>query len=79
MKVNSVDNKKGIYVFQLDEKNYIKFCPKRGGLITNWNKKKKRKKKREGTQKECIERRKYPMNKSSKNKKKKRCTDTKNV
>ena len=36
MKVNSVDNKKGIYVFQLDEKNYIKFCPKRGGLITNW-------------------------------------------
>ena len=36
VKVNSVDNKKGIYVFQLDEKNYIKFCPKRGGLITNW-------------------------------------------
>ncbi len=36
MKVNSVDNKKGIYVFQLDKKNYIKFCPKRGGLITNW-------------------------------------------
>ena len=36
MKVNSVDNKKDIYVFQLDKKNYIKFCPKRGGLITNW-------------------------------------------
>ncbi len=36
MKVNSVDNKKGIYIFQLNEKNYIKFCPKRGGLITNW-------------------------------------------
>ncbi len=36
MKVNSVDKKQGIYVFQLDEKNYIKFCPKRGGLITNW-------------------------------------------
>ena len=36
VKVNSVDNKKGIYVFQLDKKNYIKFCPKRGGLITNW-------------------------------------------
>ena len=36
MKVNFVDNKKGIYVFQLDEKNYIKFCPNRGGLITNW-------------------------------------------
>jgi galactose mutarotase-like enzyme len=26
----------GIFVFQLDEKNYIKFCPDRGGLITNW-------------------------------------------
>ena len=36
VKVNSVDNKKGIYVFQIDEKNYIKFCPNRGGLITNW-------------------------------------------
>ncbi|MDC3170734.1 galactose mutarotase [Prochlorococcus sp. AH-716-E13] len=36
MKVNSFDDKKGIYVFHLDEKNYIKFCPKRGGLITNW-------------------------------------------
>ena len=36
MKLNSVDSKKGIYVFQLDEKNYIKFCPKRGGIITNW-------------------------------------------
>ena len=36
MKVNSVDKEKGIYAFQLDEKNYIKFCPKRGGLITNW-------------------------------------------
>lgn len=36
VKVNSVDNKKDIYVFQLDEKNYIKFCPNRGGLITNW-------------------------------------------
>ena len=36
MKVNSVDSKNSIYIFQLDEKNYIKFCPKRGGLITNW-------------------------------------------
>ena len=36
MKVNFVDYKKDIFVFQLDEKNYIKFCPKRGGLITNW-------------------------------------------
>jgi len=23
-------------VFQLDKNNYIKFCPKRGGVITNW-------------------------------------------
>jgi len=27
---------KGIFVFQLDKKNYIKFCPERGGVITNW-------------------------------------------
>tara|TARA_B100000886_G_scaffold155692_1_gene106031 strand:+ start:55 stop:909 length:855 start_codon:yes stop_codon:yes gene_type:complete len=26
----------GIYVFQLDHDNYIKFCPERGGVITNW-------------------------------------------
>jgi len=26
----------GIFVFQLDQKNYIKFCPGRGGVITNW-------------------------------------------
>jgi len=26
----------GIFVFQLDQNNYIKFCPERGGLITNW-------------------------------------------
>ncbi len=26
----------GIYVFQLDQNNYIKFCPRRGGIITNW-------------------------------------------
>ena len=27
---------KGFFVFQLDQKNYIKFCPERGGVITNW-------------------------------------------
>jgi len=27
---------KGIFVFQLDQNNYIKFCPQRGGVITNW-------------------------------------------
>jgi len=26
----------GIFVFQLDQNNHIKFCPKRGGVITNW-------------------------------------------
>jgi len=26
----------GIFVCQLDQKNYIKFCPERGGVITNW-------------------------------------------
>ncbi len=36
MKVNSVDKNKGIFVFQLDDKNYINFCPKRGGLLTDW-------------------------------------------
>ena len=25
-----------IFVFQLDKNNYIKFCPERGGVITNW-------------------------------------------
>jgi len=26
----------GILVFKLDKNNYIKFCPERGGVITNW-------------------------------------------
>jgi galactose mutarotase-like enzyme len=26
----------GIFVFQLDQNNYIKFCPERGAVITNW-------------------------------------------
>jgi len=26
----------GIFVLQLDQNNYIKFCPERGGVITNW-------------------------------------------
>jgi len=30
------DKDLGIFVFQLDKKNYIKFCPGRGGVITNW-------------------------------------------
>ncbi len=35
MEINSVNNQ-GIYTFKLDKKNYIKFCPERGGVITNW-------------------------------------------
>ncbi len=36
MEINLVNKKDNIFIFQLDEKNYIKFCPDRGGLITNW-------------------------------------------
>ena len=31
-----LNKEKGIYIFQLDQNNYIKFCPERGGVITNW-------------------------------------------
>ena len=36
MRLESYNKDQGIFVFQLDENNYIKFCPERGGLITNW-------------------------------------------
>ncbi len=36
MEINLVNKNECIYIFQLDEKNYIKFCPERGGVITNW-------------------------------------------
>ena len=36
MQINLVNKSEGIYIFQLDEKNYIQFCPDRGGVITNW-------------------------------------------
>ena len=36
MQIKSSDKDLGIFVFQLDQKNYIKFCPGRGGVITNW-------------------------------------------
>ncbi len=36
MPIKLINKEKGIYNFQLDEKNYIKFCPERGGVITNW-------------------------------------------
>jgi len=36
VQIKSFNIDQGIYVFQLDQNNYIKFCPKRGGVITNW-------------------------------------------
>ncbi len=36
MRIKLFSKEKGIYIFQLDQNNYIKFCPKRGGVITNW-------------------------------------------
>ncbi len=36
MEINLINKNSSIYTFQLDEKNYIKFCPERGGIITNW-------------------------------------------
>ena len=36
MQIKLVNKKQGIYLFQLDKNNYIKFCPERGGVITNW-------------------------------------------
>ena len=36
MQIKLFNKGQGIFVFQLDQNNYIKFCPERGGLITNW-------------------------------------------
>ena len=36
MQIKLLNKDQGIFVFQLDQNNYIKFCPERGGLITNW-------------------------------------------
>ncbi|MBO8207184.1 galactose mutarotase [Prochlorococcus marinus XMU1406] len=36
MQIKLSNKDKGIFVFQLDQNNYIKFCPERGGVITNW-------------------------------------------
>ena len=36
MQIKLLNKEKGIYIFQLDQNNYIKFCPERGGVITNW-------------------------------------------
>ena len=36
MEIKSSNKDQGIVVFQLDQNNYIEFCPERGGVITNW-------------------------------------------
>ena len=36
MQIKLSNKDQGIFVFQLDQNNYIKFCPQRGGIITNW-------------------------------------------
>ena len=36
MEIYSVDKRNSIYIFKKDSENYIRFCPKRGGIITNW-------------------------------------------
>ena len=36
MQIKLSNKDQGIFVFQLDQNNYIKFCPQRGGVITNW-------------------------------------------
>jgi galactose mutarotase-like enzyme len=36
VKLELSNKEQGIFVFQLDKNNYIKFCPERGGVITNW-------------------------------------------
>jgi len=35
VKLELSNKDQGIFVFQLDKNNYIKFCPERGGVITN--------------------------------------------
>ena len=36
MQVLLSNKDRGIFILQLDQNNYIKFCPERGGVITNW-------------------------------------------
>ena len=36
MQIKLSNKDQGIFIFQLDQNNYIKFCPERGGVITNW-------------------------------------------
>jgi len=36
VQIKLFNKEQGIFVFQLDQNNYIKFCPEKGGVITNW-------------------------------------------
>ena len=36
MQINLDNKSEDTYIIHLDEKNYIQFCPERGGLITDW-------------------------------------------
>ena len=36
MQIYTANKNQGVYIFELDEKNYVMFCPERGGIITNW-------------------------------------------
>ena len=36
MQIKLSNKDQEIFVLQLDQNNYIKFCPERGGVITNW-------------------------------------------
>ena len=36
MQIKSSNKDQGIFVFHLDQNNFIEFCPERGGVITNW-------------------------------------------
>ena len=36
MEIQLVNNENNIFRFLKDDFNYIDFCPKRGGLVTDW-------------------------------------------
>ncbi len=36
MQIKLLNKDQGIFILKLDKNNYIKFCPERGGVITNW-------------------------------------------
>ncbi len=36
MQIKLFNKDQGIFIFQFDHNNFIKFCPDRGGVITNW-------------------------------------------